>query len=106
MIFYNYLNNIYIYHNKSILPIQNFVNNFLYNVTFEHFVDISLDKKYDYLNDNYELLILVFIGNIEKGFDLINKLIQYKNIQKNINISFCFNNNLKNQDKFLKIKKK
>ena len=102
--FYNYSNNIYIYHNKSILPIQNFVNNFLYNVTFEHFVDISLSKKYDYLNDNYKLLILVYIGNLERGIDLINKLIQYKNIQKNINISFCLNINIKNEDSFLKIK--
>lgn len=103
--FHTYLNNIYIYYNKSILPIQNFVNNYIYNVSFEYFVNISIDKKYDYLNDNYDLLVLVYIGNLEKGLDLINKLIQYKKIQKDINISFCFNTNVKNLDQFSNIKK-
>jgi len=103
--FYNYLNNIYIYYNNSILPIQNFVNNYIYNVNFEYFLDISIDKKYDYLNDNYDLLVLVYVGNLEKGLNLINKLIQYKKIQKNINISFCFNINVKNLDQFSGIKK-
>jgi hypothetical protein len=102
--FYNYLNNIYIYHNKSILPVQNFVNSYLYNASFDYFVDLSLDKRYDYLNNNYNLLILVYIGNIEKGFDLIHKLIQYKKIEKDINISFCFNINLKNHDRFANMK--
>jgi hypothetical protein len=37
--------------------------------------------------------------------DLINKLIQYKKIQKDINISFCFNTNVKKLDQFSNIKK-
>ena len=36
------------------------------------------------------LILLVFIGNIEIGIDLINKIINYKNLEK-FNISFCFN---------------
>ena len=103
--FYTYLNNIYIYYNKKILPIQNFVNNYIYNTTFKYFVELSIDKKYDYLNDNYELILLVFIGNIEKGLDLIDKIIKYKEIEKNVNVSFCFNLNLKNHDDFSYIKK-
>jgi hypothetical protein len=103
---YTYLNNLYIFYKKKILPIQNFANNYLYNVNFDYFVDLSLDKKYDYLNDNYDLLVLVYIGNIEKGFDLINKLIKYKTIQTNLNIAFCFNIKIKNMDNFSNIKKK
>lgn len=103
--FYHFLNNIYVFYNDIILPVQDFVNKYLYNTNFDYFNDLSLVKKYDYLNDNYDLILLVYIGNCEKGFDLINKIIHYKTIQKEFNVAFCFNSNLKNFKNFSDIKK-
>jgi hypothetical protein len=58
---------------------------------------------YDNFNTKISLLIIVFIGNEERGIDLINKIIEYKKVQR-LNISFCFNsfsimNNLKSKIK-------
>jgi hypothetical protein len=43
------------------------------------------------LNDNYNILLLVFIGDEEIGIDLIERIIKYKEIQPEINVAFCFN---------------
>jgi hypothetical protein len=52
------------------------------------------------LNDNFDILLLVFIGDEEIGIDLIERLIKYKQFQNNFNIAFCFNssNLIKNKD--------
>jgi hypothetical protein len=89
--FYKFLNNIYSYYDNKIAPVQNLVSDYLYNSSFDIITDLLIQKKYDCLNDNYEQILLVFIGNLGIGIDLINKIIAYKNKQSNFNIAFCFN---------------
>jgi hypothetical protein len=74
--------------------VQDFANKYLYNSDFDIISDLLIKKKYDCLNDNYELLIIVFIGNINIGIDLINKIIKYKKYQPEVNVAFCLNRNI------------
>lgn len=99
--FFNFLQNIYLLHDKNIYSVQDFVNRHFYHSTFEYLCELSIKKKYDSLNDNYDFIILVFIGNETIGLDLISKIIQYKKKQKKFNVAFCFNNKITN---FKKIK--
>ena len=97
--FFNILNNIYIKYSNCIYKADDFVENFIYKLSFEELTSKLIFKKYEKFNKNISLLVLVFIGNEEKGNDLIEKLIEYKKTQR-MNVSFCFNslsimNNLK-----------
>ena len=101
--FYNLFNNIYVKYKKKIYKATHFVNEFIYNLDFETLTSILISKVYENFNKNISLLIVVFIGNEERGNDLIEKIIEYKKIQR-LNVSFCFNNisimnNLKNKIK-------
>ena len=49
-----------------------------------------IKNKYCDLNKKLDLLLLVFIGNEERGIDLINRITEYNKIQE-FNVSFCFN---------------
>jgi hypothetical protein len=90
---YKFMNNIYISSEINIepIPIQEFTNKYLYNSTFDFYTSLLIKKKYSCLNNNYNTLFLVFIGNEEIGVDLLNKIIEHKKINSNFNISFCFN---------------
>jgi hypothetical protein len=90
IIFYTFLDNIFIMYKSDIYIANDFVNKFLYNITYENMFDIMIKTRYYNLNRDIPLLLLVFIGNEERGNDLINRIIQYKEIQE-FNISFCFN---------------
>jgi hypothetical protein len=89
--FYKFLKNIYTFYNKKIYTIKDFVNKYIYNSSFDFISDLTIKKKFDTLNDNYNTILLVFIGNEEIGIDLINRIINYKKINKSFNISFCIN---------------
>jgi hypothetical protein len=90
--FYTFLDNIYVIEKYNIIePLQQFVNNKLYNSNFNILTDLLINKKYSCLNDNYNILLLVFIGDEEIGIDLIERIIKYKEIQPEINVAFCFN---------------
>jgi hypothetical protein len=57
-------------------------------------MELTIHKHHDNLLDSYApLLLLVFIGNIDVGDDLIKKIIMYKNLEK-FNVSFCFNSKI------------
>ena len=88
--FYQFLDNIYVYYKQNIYPIQIFCSKFLYNITYDDLCSKLIKKKYCLFDKKTDLLLIVFIGNEEKGFELIDKIIEYKKIQK-FNISFCFN---------------
>jgi hypothetical protein len=64
--------------------------------------NLLIDKKYSCLNDNYDILIMVFIGNEEIGIELIQQIIKYKEIQDNFNIAFCFNEKSVKNNKIIK----
>ena len=60
----------------------NFVNNFVYNITYDKIHNLLIRKRYDNLNPDISVLLLVFIGNEERGDDLLNRIIKYKEILK------------------------
>jgi hypothetical protein len=62
-----------------------------------------IKKKYDTINNNYDTILLVFLGNSDIALDLLSKIINYKNINKEFNVAFCINNNIKNDTKIKKI---
>ena len=96
--FYSFMNNIYTvvlqedtYHT---IPVQTFVNKYLYDSNFNHLCNISIKEKYNNLNVTFDKLVLVFIGNEGMVEDLINKLVEYKKIEPEINIAFCFHKDI------------
>ena len=103
-LFYNFLDTIYIVNNFSITPLYDFVSKNLYNSSFDIVSDLLISKKYSCLNDNYSILILIFIGNEAIGVDLIERIIQYKNVQSDFNVAFCFNDkSIKDYTRFKKL---
>jgi hypothetical protein len=87
-----------------IKPLYQFVNENLYNSTFSILSNLLLRKKYSSLNDNYDILLLVFIGDEQIGVDLIQRIIQYKSLQSDFNVAFCFNSSkINNFDTFKKL---
>jgi hypothetical protein len=100
-IFY-FLNDILVLKNNKIYSINYFVNKFFYSRSFEYFMKTTIHKHHDSISDTYSpLILLVFIGNINVGNDLIGKIVNYKNIEK-FNVSFCFNSKT-NYDHFKSI---
>jgi len=87
---YTFLNGIYVMYKLDIYPANIFVDQLLYNNSFENISKIFIKNRYYNLDKSIPLLLLVFIGNEERGRDLVNKILAYKSIQ-NFNISFCFN---------------
>ena len=77
----------YIYHPKQLFNI--FPTMVIYNFMNNLFVMYKLNIYK--LDNKIELLLVVFIGNEERGIDLINKITNFKKIEK-FNVSFCFNN--------------
>ena len=95
-LFYTFLNDIFVINNFNILPLYQFVNKNLYNSSFNILSNLLIKKKYSCLNDNYDILLLVFIGDEHIGIDLIERIIKYKEIQNNFNVAFCFNYKIQN----------
>ena len=88
---YTFLGNIFIMYKLNIYLCQDFVNTFIYSNNFDNLTKILIKNRFFNLNVNYSpLLIVAFIGNEERGNDLIKRIIEYKKIQ-NFNVSFCFN---------------
>ena len=98
ILFYKFMNNIFIVYKFMVYKSCDFVNKFVYGSTYQDLKTILLKKKYYALDKNIEVLILVFVGNEERGIDLIKRVIEYKKIE-NFNVSFCFNNTNKYSDK-------
>jgi hypothetical protein len=91
MVIYNFMNNLFVMYKLNIYKLDIFVNNFVYNSNYTILKKQLIKEKFYNLNNNIELLIVVFIGNEERGIDLINKIINFKKIET-FNVSFCFNN--------------
>jgi hypothetical protein len=90
---YTFLDKIFIMYKLNIYLVTDFVNKFLYTNNYDNLTKILIKNRFDHLDSSYSaLILLVFIGNEERGNDLINKIIEYKKIQ-NFNVSFCFNLN-------------
>lgn len=92
---YQFLNNIYVFYKNVSYNIQDFTSKYVYNLEFQQLSDCLITKKYSCLNNNYDILLLVFIGNERIGLDLVNRFIEYKKIENKFNIAFCINSNIK-----------
>jgi hypothetical protein len=92
-IFY-FLNELLVLKDTKIYSLYYFVEEYIYSKSFDYFMELTINKHYDSLLDSYSpLILLVFIGNVEVGDDLLKKIIMYKKIEK-FNISFCFNSKI------------
>jgi hypothetical protein len=91
---YHFLKNIYVFYKNVTYNIQDFVSKYIYNLDFQQLSDCLITKKYACLNHNYDILLMVFIGNEKIGLDLVNRIIEYKKIEQNFNIAFCINSNM------------
>jgi hypothetical protein len=91
-LFYFY-NEVFVF-KKTIHKLNYFINDYVYSKSFDYFMNLTINNYYDNLCENYSpLILLVFIGNIEVGDDLLEKILLYKNIET-FNISFCFNSKI------------
>lgn len=70
--------------------LSDFLNIFVYKKDFNYFSNFLIKNVIYELNQS-SLLLLVFIGDYNIGINLINKIIEYKELEK-FNVSFCFNN--------------
>ena len=91
MVIYKFMNKLFVMYKLNIYKITDFVNTFVYNLKYKDLNKNLIKQKFYNLNNKIELLLVVFIGNEDRGIDLINKIIHFKKIQE-FNVSFCFNN--------------
>jgi hypothetical protein len=97
---YHFMHNIYVIHEKKIQPVQRFVDTHLYHSDFDYLSNALIQKQYDTLNDNYDILLLVFLGNETLSADLLKRVARYKRIQTHFNVAFCINTqNIRNKQK-------
>lgn len=97
--FYKFMNDIFIVHKFTVYKASEFVTKFIYNASYDDFHKLLLKNKYyklDHKNDN---LILLFIGNEEKGTDLLHRVIKYKEMET-FNLAICLNVNGTFSEKF------
>ena len=87
-----YNKNMYLEYRNHIYNGNQFVNKYLYLNSYENIFKFLIKKRYINFNKEYPLLLLVFIGNEKKGFNLIEFIRKYITFQ-NCNVAFCFNLN-------------
>ena len=82
---------IHVKYNDQIFKIDKFVTDYVYNKTFTELNSLLISEKKSSLStEESDLLLLVFIGDENVGYSLLNKIIKYYKIQK-FNIAVCFN---------------
>lgn len=89
IVFYKFLDDIYVLHELTIYTILDF-KKLIYDLSYPELSKIIIKERYSLLDDRLDLLLLVFIGNEERGVNLLHKIIKYKSIEK-CNVAFCFN---------------
>ena len=57
----------------NIYTANNFVDEYLYNSNYSTISNLLIRNRYDNLNKHFSLLLLVFIGNEERGNNLLIK---------------------------------
>lgn len=82
--------NIIVEYKNNEYILSDFLNIFVYEKDFNYFSNFLI-KNIIYKLKSASLLLVVFIGDYNIGLNLINKIIEYKNLEK-FNVAFCFNN--------------
>ena len=104
--FYRFLNKTYVFHINEIIPIPYFLNNYLYNYSFSRLSEKLIQKKKSSLNNNYDTILLVFLGNGTLAIDLLTKIVNYKKINSEFNVAFCINDSITDKSQIKNIIKK
>lgn len=77
----------------SLMELDKFVVENIYNKTYEELANLLIKKYEDNILHSINLCILLFIGNIERGNQIIDMLIEYKNLE-NFNLIICYNGHI------------
>jgi hypothetical protein len=99
---FRFLDELFVFFQKKLFPIHQFVSTFVYSLTFPSFCKLLITQKYDFLHTPFPtskfvansavkdpspspsappfpaLLVLVFIGNEKVGEDLLQKLASFQ----------------------------
>ena len=88
---YNFYDKLIIKDEEKFYESSVFVNKKIYKKTFDELKDVTLFviSSNNFTNES-SLLLLVFMGSIEIGKELLEKIIHYRQIQ-DFHIAFCFN---------------
>ena len=91
---YNFYDKIVVKSEDKFYESSVFVSKKVYKKSFDEFKEMTLFKisSYNFANElaSSPLLLLVFMGNIDIGTELLDKIIHYNKTQE-FNIGFCFN---------------
>lgn len=90
----NIKNNKIIKYENKLYKLNDFVE-IINNYTYENFKNLTIQIKYNYHFKSNELLVIVFIGNEEKGIELLDKLVVYSKLET-FSVAFCINYKLIN----------
>lgn len=80
---------IIINYNNTEYTLNNFLEIYVYGKNFDYFSNLLIKNIEDNLESS-SLLLIIFIGNLNIGLTLINKIIDYSKTQR-CNVAFCFN---------------
>ena len=90
----NIKNNKLIKYENKLYKVNEFVE-IINNYTYENLKNLTIHLKYNYHFKSNKLLVIVFIGNEEKGIELLNKLVAYSKLET-FSIAFSINYKLVN----------
>jgi hypothetical protein len=97
--FYKFMKEIFILYKLQVYKASDFISRMIYNASYEDFHKLLIKNKFYKLNHSNERLVTLFIGNEEKGIDLLQRLIKYKEIE-NFNLTICLNSSQHFSDSF------
>jgi len=90
---------LFIAHDNKITELQYYVNNYIYNKSYDEMVKMMTYKYCEKINENAETLYLLFIGSLRSGQIMIDKLIKNnKHNDDTINHIFIFRNTVNIDD--------
>ena len=89
--------------NTSLMSLDEYVRINIYEKTFNELSDILIKLYENKININIKLCVILFIGNYERGIQLIDKLIEYKALER-FNLAICFNSYILYDNLIKKIK--
>lgn len=89
--FYTFNDDIFVYFRKIVYPVRYFTKKFIYSLSHTEMCDVLIKTEFMNLIDSNGILLLVFIGCPIVGEDLIQRIVNYKLIEPEFNVAFCFN---------------
>lgn len=89
--FYTKNDEYYVKINSNFILLKDYLHDNVYNKSFDDLINDIILKEDKIVTKNIDLILLVFIGSIEVGRELINKIQNYKKKQS-FSLAICFKN--------------